>query len=133
MTSPIFLQSKRRTLVAAALEAVIMLSSAPSPADYIDEDERYHDPRHDHHVIDQETVMQESHDPQVLLSAAVIAQSRHDFALAEQLLRKSLVLNSHSDEAWAMRRKLSRTLRIGSMPFTGATHEISKLPLELNL
>ena len=110
MTSPIFLFNNWRPLVAVVLAAVILMSSAPLLAGDKPKDDhrhdRYHGHHHDHDVREQENVMHESHDPQALLAAAVIAQSRHDFALAEQLLRESLVLNSHNDEAWLMRASI---------------------------
>ncbi len=102
MTSPIFLLNNGRLLAAVALAALILPLSAPLLADIKPKD----DHRHDHHFIDKDTVMQESHDPQELLAAAIVAQSSHDFALAERLLSKSLVLNGHNDEAWLLRASI---------------------------
>lgn len=106
MTSPIFLLNNWRTLMALALAAGLLPLSAPLLAGDKPKDDHRHDRYHEHNVVEQESVMQESHDPQALLAAAVVAQSRHDFALAEQLLRKSLVLNNHNDEAWLLRASI---------------------------
>ncbi len=43
-----------------------------------------------------------TNDPETLVAAAFVAQSRHEFAYALQLIRKSLSINPDNDEGWLL-------------------------------
>lgn len=47
-------------------------------------------------------IQSESRDPETLIIAAFVAQSRHDFSHALQLIRTALAINSNNDEGWLL-------------------------------
>ncbi len=44
----------------------------------------------------------ETRDPETLIAAAFVAQSRHEFTHALQLIRKALAINRNNDEGWLL-------------------------------